>query len=72
MSTNALLPDVGKTCDETSVAVCSSFQCPDHTDSVKDADTVVCEDTGCTEDLCCEWEGEAPTGCLIISHCFPN
>lgn len=40
---------------------CSSFECSDYDYLVNNADSVVCEETGCTKDLCCEGEGEAST-----------
>lgn len=37
---------------------CSNFTCPNKYNLVNSAGTTVCAATGCTNDLCCEKDGE--------------
>ena len=47
--------------DVLAVEFCSDFTCPRDYSLVDDADTVECEDTGCSKETCCERDGEAST-----------
>lgn len=51
-------PYLSDDCNKTSDVVCSSYQGPEKYSSAVNADCTVCKDTGCTEDLCCEKDGE--------------
>lgn len=57
-------PHVSNVCIDISDVVCSSFQCPDKYSSAEDADSTVCNDTGCTKDLCCEQDDGACTASM--------
>lgn len=53
--------------DTYSEEVCSSFKCPENYSPVDYPDTVVCEDTGCTKDLCCDKTGAISTEPMACS-----
>lgn len=52
-------PGCPDACNDTSDLLCSSFHCPNTCNQVAYADTIFCENTGCTEDICCKMGGEA-------------
>lgn len=47
---------------------CSDFECPDGYDLVEDGDKTVCDDTGCTKDLCCDGIGKTSTVSVSSYH----
>lgn len=58
--------DVPGDWDGSSEKDCSSFQCPDNYSPIDDPDWTVCEDSGCTKDLCCEKDGAPSMNCQPV------
>lgn len=52
-------PGCPDACNDASDLLCSSFHCPNACNLMDYADTIFCENTGCTEDICCKMMGEA-------------